>query len=333
MFFNKKIDLLAIGDVAVDAFIRIKDASVNCDVDRHNCKLCISFGEKIPYEFSELVPAVGNSANAAVSGVRLGLSTALVSNVGDDENGKICVSVLNHQGVSTKYISIQKKKTTNYHYVLWYEAERTILVKHEEYERTLPVLSAPKWVYLSSLGSDSLTYHLDIIEWLKNNPDVKLTFQPGTFQMSLGVEKFKYFYERSDVFCVNVEEAQKILNSTSNDLLTLLKGIKGLGPRLVLITDGPKGAYMYDGLSAWFMPIYPDPKPPLERTGCGDAFASTFTAALTLGKPPLEALVWAPVNPMWVVQHVGAQKGLLTRAELENFLAKAPADYAPKKIN
>ena len=81
------------------------------------------------------------------------------------------------------------------------------------------------------------------------------------------------------------------------------------------------------------MPIYPDPKPPLERTGCGDAFASTFMSALMLGKSPEEALLWAPINPMWVVQHVGAQKGLLTRAELEDFLAKAPTDYKPRKIN
>lgn len=80
------------------------------------------------------------------------------------------------------------------------------------------------------------------------------------------------------------------------------------------------------------MPIYPDPKPPRQRTGAGDAFASTFTSALALGKTPLEALQWAPVNSMWVVQFVGAQIGLLTQDGIQSWLQKAPADYKPRAI-
>lgn len=63
----KNIDILAIGDIVTDAFIRIKDASVTCDIDHTHCKLCVAFGEKIPYESVDVVKAVGNSANAAVS--------------------------------------------------------------------------------------------------------------------------------------------------------------------------------------------------------------------------------------------------------------------------
>jgi sugar/nucleoside kinase (ribokinase family) len=80
------------------------------------------------------------------------------------------------------------------------------------------------------------------------------------------------------------------------------------------------------------MPIYPDPRPPVERTGCGDAFASTFVGAMMLGKSPLEALTWAPVNPMSVVQYVGAQEGLLDRESIEWHLKNAPEDYRPREI-
>ena len=78
--------------------------------------------------------------------------------------------------------------------------------------------------------------------------------------------------------------------------------------------------------------MYPDPKPPYERTGCGDAWASTFVTALALGRPPLEALVWAPINPMSVAQFIGAQEGLLTREQLTWWLEKAPAEYKPREI-
>jgi ribokinase len=75
------------------------------------------------------------------------------------------------------------------------------------------------------------------------------------------------------------------------------------------------------------MPLYPDPKPPFERTGAGDAFASTFVAALIKGNTLEGALQWAPINSMEVVQKMGAQEGLVDETELEQLLQKAPEWY------
>ena len=105
-----------------------------------------------------------------------------------------------------------------------------------------------------------------------------------------------------------------------------------LGPKIAVITDGPKGAYVFDGADVWFMPPYPDIAPPYDRTGAGDSFSSTFVSALALGKTPSEAITWAPINSMSVVQKIGAQEGLLPRANLEKYLAEAPADYKAMKI-
>lgn len=327
-----KIGFLAIGDITTDAFIKIKDASVNCDIDRHNCKLCLNFADKVPYESVHVIHGVGNSANAAVCATRLGLSSSLIAFIGKDENGKLCEKALKNNGVKTKYLIKKKDKKTNYHYALWYEDERTILVKHEEFDYFLPRIQAPKWMYISSLASNSFNYHLEIADFLKKNPNVKLVFQPGTFQMKLGYEKLKDIYARSEVFVCNVEEAQRILSLPQAEIKELLYKMRELGPKIVSITDGPKGAYAYDGKDAWFMPIYPDPKPPLERTGCGDAYTSTLIVALSLGKTLEEALLWAPINPMSVVQYIGAQEGLLDQEALLKLLEDAPADYKPRKM-
>jgi len=48
--FEKQLDLLAIGDITTDAFIRLKEASVHCDVSKDNCQICMDFASKIPYE-------------------------------------------------------------------------------------------------------------------------------------------------------------------------------------------------------------------------------------------------------------------------------------------
>ena len=337
--FNRSIDIITIGDTATDAFIRLKEASVHCKVNTAACEICMPFGDKIPFEFVKVIKAVGNAANAAVSGTRLGLLSALVSNLGGDANGKECLATLQNNKVITSYVKVNKDKPTNYHFVLWYEAERTILVNHVDYAYGLPKLPSAKWVYLTSLAAGTLPYHYMIADYLDQNPSVRLAFQPGTFQMKLGTTELKRIYDRTDIFVVNVEEAERILGTDRDsggtikrDPKALMDGLRKLGPKLILMTDGPKGAYMHDGDHYYFMPIYPDPKPPVERTGCGDAFASTFVAALAMGRSPLEALMYAPINPMSVAQYVGAQEGLLTLEQLEWWLKRAPDDYKVREI-
>ncbi len=331
--FGKSTDFLAIGDITTDAFIRIKEASVHCAIDTERCEICMRFGDKVPFEYVKIIKGVGNSANAAVCAARLGLHSALASDIGADQNGADCVSELRHNKVDVGYMRKHSDKPTNYHFVLWYDVDRTILVNHVEYDYRLPKISkAPQWMYLSSLASNSLEYHKELADYLKKNQGVKLAFQPGTFQMKLGIKQLKDIYARTEVFIVNVEEAQRILATESRDIKALLAELHAYGPKIVLITDGPKGAYMLDGEHFYFMPIYPDPKPPVERTGCGDSFAATFVAALQQGKSPLEALVWAPVNPMSVIQYVGAQEGLLSMKDLEWWLSRAPEDYKPREI-
>lgn len=330
---NTSIDFLAVGDIVTEPFIRLKDAHVNCRIDTNSCEICMRWGDKIPYESATLCAGVGNASNAAVAAARLGLSSSLCAYVGEDRYGEECLDVLKNEHVGTEYMVVEMGKKTNYHYVLWYEDERTILVKHEDfgYKFSAPRKN-PRWVYITSLGAESLPYQLEIANWLQKNPDIKVAFQPGTFQMNVGFEKLLAFYKRSEVFFCNVEEAKRILKSESSDTKELMKGIHSLGPKNVVITDGPKGAYAFDGNRNWFMPPYPDPKPPYERTGAGDAFASTFTVALALGKPISEALMWGPINSMSVVQNIGAQKGLLSREKLEEFLKNAPEGYSAKEI-
>ena len=330
---QSNFDFIAIGDTVTDAFIRIKQATVHTDDPDGLEKICLTNGSKIPYESLDVIPAVGNSPNAAVSAARLGLKSALVTDFGDDQFGKNCLEKLKEENIAQDFIKIHEGKKSNYHFVLWHNAERTILIKHEEYDYKLPNMGSPKWLYFSSVGENSMQYHQEIAEYLKSHPEVKLAFQPGTFQIKLGHDKLKDLYANTEVFFCNKEEAQLILNKHREDSIpALAKGISGLGPKISVITDGPKGAFAFDGTNVWFMPPYPDPAPPYERTGAGDSFSSTFTSALALGKSVDEALMWGPINSMSVVQKVGAQNGLLSREELEKYLDEAPEDYVPKKV-
>lgn len=328
----QQIDFLAVGDIVTEPFIRLKEAEI-LDRDSDSPKLAMRWGDKIPYDHFVLLAAVGNAANAAVSAARLGVASGLRAYVGNDQYGKQCLEVLAEEHVSTEHMVTEDGKRTNYHYVLWYENDRTILVKHENFNYTVPELTAsPKWLYLSSLADHTLPYHEALVELLSQHPETKLAFQPGTFQMSLGTDALKGLYERTELYVVNKDEARRVLKSDSHDIKNLITGLHALGPKLVVITDNTNGAYASDGTHAWHVPMYPDDREAFERTGAGDAFASTLTSALALGKSFEEALLWAPINSMAVVQEVGAQKGLLTRVQIEEHLARAPDSYKLEKL-
>jgi ribokinase len=328
-------DVISIGDIVTDAFIKLIDNQAKIIPEGDSKLLAMTFGTKLPYDHVEIIEAVGNAANAAVAFARLGLNSAFVTNVGGDSHGRDMISALHKNDVDTRFVRINHDKKSNYHYVLWYKEERTILIKHEEYDYHWPHLrpnETPKWLYFSSISEHAIEYHDQVSDWLDDHKDVKLAFQPGTFQMEAGTDRLKKIYQRSEVLILNREEAVLVGGGKHEDVNDLFEHLHALGPKIVVITDGPNGAYASDQTSQWQMPLYPDPAPPTDRTGAGDSFASTFVAAIAKGADIESALLWAPINSMSVVQRVGAQSGLLSEFQLQAYLRHAPDWYHPKKI-
>lgn len=328
----KKVDFLSVGDITIDSFIRIKDVGVHCELNRERCQFCLNFGEKVPFESVEDIFAAGNASNAAVSISRLGLSSAVVTDIGDGEAGKACLRQLEKEKVSTEFVTAHNGLPTNRHFVLWYEDERSILVHHTPYPYKLPKLPDCSWMYLTSIGTDSGNYHSEINEYLDAHPNTKLMLQPGTFQIKMGAERLAPFYKRAEVISINAAEASRIVGATLT-ISNYIGELHNLGPKIVIVTDGRNGTHLSDGTNHWVLPIYPDPRPPVERTGAGDATASTFVSYLSLGFEPIEALKRGHINARSVVQEVGAQRGLLTREKIEEALKNAPPEFTPQKIS
>lgn len=332
---QSNLDVLSVGDVVTDAFIKLLDSEERIERKPDGNWLSIPFGTKVPFDHKEIVPAVGNASNASVAFAKLGLKSGLVSNIGADEQGREILAALHKAKVDARFVHINQGKESNYHYALWYKEERTILIKHEEYDYQWPhfrISDIPRWLYFSSVSQHALEYHDQLASWLESHAPVKLAFQPGTFQIEAGAKKLKRIYERSEILAVNREEAATISGGRQGDIHDLFDRLHKLGPKIVVISDGHDGAYASDGEKRFKMPIYPDPKPPYERTGAGDAFTSTFVAAIMHGADIEGALLWAPINAMSVVQKVGAQAGLLNVREIEHFLRAAPKWYHPERI-
>jgi ribokinase len=330
-----QLDILSVGDVVTDAFIKLNQGTSQVVENEQGKWLAIPFGTKLPFDNVEVVKAVGNASNAAIAFARLGLKSGFVTNVGGDLDGHEVIRVLGKNKVDTRFVRINPRQKTNYHYVLSYKEERTILIKHEPYDYRWPHIlekEIPRWLYFSSVSEHALEFHDEVLEWLEAHPEVHLAFQPGTFQMQAGAKRLKKLYKRTDVLILNREEAVLVGGGNHEDVHDLIAKLHALGPHVVVVTDGPNGAYASDGVNQYTMPLYPDPAAPVDRTGAGDAFASTFVAALAKGCTLEDALTWAPINSMSVVQKVGATAGLLKEKELQVWLHRAPKKYKPERF-
>lgn len=316
------LDLIAVGDSTLDVFLKINEATVSCLLNKEQCLLCLDFAEKIPVEAVVKVPGAGNASNAAVGGRRLGMKSAIVSVVGNDETGQEIIHHWKKERVDTRYVTVDAKRETNYSTVLNFKGERTILVHHQPRSYSLPALDSPKWIYYTSLGKQHVRLERQLLTYLKKRPDAKLAFNPGTHQLRRGIKALTPVIARSDIFIVNLQEAWRLLEDGERPIQNMLMSFMHLGAKHVVITDGPKGSYATNGKEFWFHPIYPGPV--IERTGAGDSYTIGLLYGMWSGADLPKAMSYGSINAWSVVQKIGPQAGLLTRSQMQKTMARFP---------
>ena len=176
-------------------------------------------------------------------------------------------------------------------------------------------------MYYTSAGNGFEKLHKPLTDYLKKT-GAKLGLNLGTHQRKANFKLIKDIIAITDVFFFNKEEACDLLGVNYDaKFKELLVRIKAMGPKVIVITDGPKGSTCYDGENFYQLGIYTVPI--VERTGVGDSYASAFIAALHYGKDIETAMKWGTLNAAGVVQFIGPQEGLQTKVQIEKTIKKA----------
>lgn len=319
-------DLLSVGDASIDVFMSPMESETVCRMDTKECFIAFSYGDKIPVKNLEFSIG-GNAANNAIGTRRLGISTSIVLTLGQDNVGDMILGKLREEGVDATYVIQQPSTASNYSTIINYSGERTIFVHHAPRSYEFPVkLPVPPWVYLTSMGESFRPFYIHMADWIRKNPQIKLAFNPGSWQMRSDYENIQDIMNLTHMVFVNREEAEKLTNfgeKSKDKEKELLIALNRLGPKICVITDGGHGAFAYDSLNGKFWKAGILPVDAYERTGAGDAFGSGVLAAMIHRKTLEEALIWGTCNSASVIGYTGSQKGLLKLEDMETWVARA----------
>jgi ribokinase len=283
--------------------------------------LAFEFGAKIKIDKAESSFG-GGAANTAVCFSRLGLKTACLACIGEDERGKKNLKHLKKEKVSTELIQKSKTSETGYSFILVGPSNEHIVFSNRGANDKLkvesPKLKVTKWIFISSLSGDWKSNLAEIF----NVENTKIAWNPGHRQIIGGIKILKPFLIKTFVLIVNKDEALELClssgklkgkkNNCINDTEKLLKILRSFGPKIVLITEGSKGAKCFDGKKIFNQKAIK--KKTLNTTGVGDAFGSSFVAGLELYKGDIvKSLKLAAFNSASVIVHLGAQTGLIKK--------------------
>jgi ribokinase len=304
------LDVISIGGATIDIFVKSPQFIVA------NNLLSLEYSSKNEISQS-LIASGGGATNSSTSFSRLGLKSACISLIADDHLSDYIIDDLKKESVATNLLIKNKNDTTDYSVILVApDGGRSILTNRgdtrlEEKNINWDKLSKTKWFYISSLEGN-LELLEELIGFAKENK-IKIALNPGNRELAQR-KKLLPLLKLVDFLLLNKTESEALVDLDINDK-TFWDKLVSLSPSIVAVTNGREGAFVFAEGHHYFSPIIN--VKPVDETGAGDAFGSTFIAATIYGHTPEESLFWAIKNSASVVAHLGAKPGLLTLKQIK----------------
>ena len=339
--------VITIGSATMDVFVECDEANIVsvCSKDKNADFMSYPYGSKI--DISTFASNVGGGGvNTACNFGNLGFDTSAIFKIGKDFYADGIFDFFKSQKVNLDNIIQKENTSTGFSVILVsFQGDRTVLAHRgananiQQEEINFEAIREADLVYIAPLNGDSNKVLEPIVDFAEAN-DVKICFNAGTTSIKKGFEHLRGILDSAHVVVMNKEEAsmttgiqvrpdtktEKFSHDVIHqDIKKMLQALKIKDYQVVVITDGNKGAYAYEGKKFYYCPTFPSEV--ISTLGAGDAFASTFCAALYRNGTDIgKALMYGSVNSASVVSKFGATEGLLTFEEIEARLNARP-DY------
>ena len=325
-------DVITVGSATVDVFAKTHFSELIKIIDTKGESDLLAFpsGSKILIDDLEFTTG-GGGTNTAVALSRLGHKVAFIGKLGQGTNSDFI-----HKDLAKEKIDLlcaHGKGNAGYSVILeTLEHDRTILT-HKGINDELKLEDIPfrklkaKWFYFGAMMGESFNTLEKIAEFAQKNK-IKIGFNPSTYLAEKGKSHLKKILDRTELLVLNKEEAALLVGNDS--IQNLLLRMRGLGPKIVVITDGQNELFAADE-NHIYSAIPPQSKR-VDTTGAGDAFAASFLSGLIRNKGMVFAIKLGIINAQSVISHYGAKNILLTYREAMKLMRKSRIKVKIRKI-
>ncbi|TPM42471.1 5-dehydro-2-deoxygluconokinase [Mesorhizobium sp. B2-2-3] len=303
----------------------------------------------------------GCPANISVGTARLGLRSALLTRVGDEQMGRFIREQLKREGVNTDGLTTDKERLTalvllsveseGVSPMIFYRSDCADMALAEEDIDEAFISSARAVVvtgtHFSRPNSDAAQRKAIRIMKAKGGKVVfDIDYRPNLWGLAGHAEGFER-YVKSDRVSAQLKtvlpdcdlvvgtEEEIMIASGADDCLSALKTIRSLSPATIVLKRGAMGCIVYDG------PISDDLEDgvvgkgfPIEIynvLGAGDAFMSGFLRGWLGGESLATAATWANACGAFAVSRLLCAPEYPTFEELQFFLEHGSRHLALRK--
>lgn len=253
----------------------------------------------------------GPAATAAVTAARLGIrDVAFVGAVGDDEDGDRIIAGLADEGVDVSGVQRSAGHRSGASVVLVDRSEGTRAI----YTRPAPLLDLASNEAARELVKAAAWVHVDQAGW---GPFTQLVDLAGAARPRISVDGGnpipEFRPEHVDLY-VPTLAALRVIHGSDGDAERLLQRALADGARVVVATDGPRGALAATSAGARYRA--PAASTDIVSTlGAGDVFHGALLAAMVRGETLMSCLTYANTVAALSCRSLDGRSGIPTHDE------------------
>lgn len=300
-------DLISIGNISVDLFFQ--GDSLTHTGNRFNLALG---GKYLVDHFSETLG--GGGANVAIGVTKHDLKSAIIGVIGNNQFKPIILKHLKDHDVSSQFCSYKDEYIKISSILLSPTGERSIInyeTPHEHiFEKAEDFLNLKKakMVYISNLPRVPLEERTHVLSYLQSH-HIPTIINFGIKDCRRPLHQILPLIQKSDILVVNAYEFSELVKRPY-ETIDLNREVRHyIHPTfnsVLVITDGEKGSYCYEGKNIHYMRAMPVKKI-VDTTGAGDGYTAGFIAGyLKHAGDVIKAMEMGAHYAVKIIEKVGA---------------------------
>jgi len=262
--WDEKMDVVSIGAVNIDLVTKV-DRFPNSD-------------QETVIRSWDMVGG-GSAANVACGLSRLGITSGFIGNVGGDYFGEVLREGLRRERVDISRLKTCSGNSGSVIAIVSEGGERILFAYPGANAKLSPqnidkdYIRTAKYIFLSSIEGEEAIPAMELASRCAREAGVKVFFDPGYIFVEKRLKGLEGILNKATMVKFNETEIKEL--TKREELLDASEAIAEYGPKIVLITLGEKGCFLYSGSVKKSIESYRE-FVPVDKTGAGDAFSCGF---------------------------------------------------------